>query len=322
MRRTQITAAVAVATLAGGFLSATLGAQSDATLAIVLDRATAYVTAFRRQFVTVVAEERYVQNLRTTFTGSVMSGSQVQAVTHRELKSDVLMVRLGGEEGYAEFRDVFEVDGTRIRNREERLAQLFLNPSPSTDQQFERILTASAQYNIGNVLRNINTPTVPLMFLEPNVKSRFQFERIVGKSPVSMLGVEKTRMSDDIWVVEFKETRKGTLIRRPWGMGDLPSKGRFWIEPATGRVLMTELILDDPIVRTFIDVVYAEDPALNMLVPSRMKERYEAARDRTITEGEATYGRFRRFGVQTDENVDNPAQADADADAEKRASPR
>ena len=136
-----------------------------------------------------------------------------------------------------------------------------------------------------------------------------------------MLGVEKTRMTDDIWVVAFKETRKGTLIRRPWGGGDLPSKGRFWIEPTTGRVLMTELVLDDPIVRTFINVVYVDDPVLKTLVPSRMKERYEAARDRTITEGDATYGRFRRFGVQTDENVDNPSQADADADAEKRANP-
>jgi hypothetical protein len=307
--------------VSAGLLSSPVRAQGEPTLGTVLERATAYVTGFRREFATIVAEERYVQNLRTTFTGSVMSGSQAQAVTHRELKSDVLMVRLAGEEGYAEFRDVYEVDGRPIRNRQERLAQLFLNPSASTNEQFERILTASAQYNIGNVLRNINTPTVPLMFLEANVKPRFQFERVTGKSPVSTLAVEKTRMSDDIWVVEYKETRKGTLIRRPWGGGDLPSKGRLWIEPATGRVLMTELVLDDPIVRTCIDVVYADDAGLEMLVPARMKERYEAGRDRTITEGDATYGRFRRFGVQTDENVDNPSQADADADAEKRANP-
>ena len=59
--------AVAVAI---GLLASPIRAQDEATLGAVLDRATRYVTEFRRQFVTIVAEEHYVQSVRANF-GSV-----------------------------------------------------------------------------------------------------------------------------------------------------------------------------------------------------------------------------------------------------------
>ena len=37
-----------------------------------------------------------------------------------------------------------------------------------------------------------------------------------------------------VWVIEYQEVEKQTMIRTTNGR-DLPSRGRFWIEPATGR---------------------------------------------------------------------------------------
>ena len=73
------------------------------------------------------------------------------------------------------------------------------------------------------------------------------------------------------------------------------SSGRFWIEPATGRVLMSELVAEPLQVRATIDVSFQSEPLLGMLVPIEMRERYEDRRVTSLVTGRATYGRFRQF---------------------------
>lgn len=83
---------------------------------------------------------------------------------------------------------------------------------------------------------------------------------------------------------------------------NLPAEGRFWIEPATGRVLVTELIIDDAAVDATITVRYEADDAMGHLVPVEMRERYNNHRGGSRIDGTATYGRFRRFQVQVVES--------------------
>jgi len=59
-------------------------------------------------------------------------------------------------------------------------------------------------------------------------------------------------------------------------------------------------------VRTIIDVVYKEDAGVKLWMPGEMRERYNAGHDHSIVEGCATYAKFRRFGVSTDETIDTP----------------
>jgi hypothetical protein len=87
------------------------------------------------------------------------------------------------------------------------------------------------------------------------------------------------------------------------GERDLPSKGRFWIDPATGRVLMSELTAENRNIRATIDVSYQSEPLLGLLVPIEMRERYESKRSGSLVEGRATYGRFRQFQVKVDEKL-------------------
>jgi hypothetical protein len=138
----------------------------------VLAKAGAYVAQFKRDLAALVVEERYEQDAKSPF-GTVVTS--VQAVPHRELKSDVMLVRPAGSDQFVLFRDVFEVDGRQVRDREERLMKLFLNPSGTDDEQIREIVTASARFNIGNVYRNINTPTLGLLLLDPETQSRFRF---------------------------------------------------------------------------------------------------------------------------------------------------
>jgi hypothetical protein len=81
---------------------------------------------------------------------------------------------------------------------------------------------------------------------------------------------------------------------------DLPSRGRFWIESDTGRVLISELVARNRQVRGTVDVSYQSEPLLGLLVPIEMRERYDDHHGARI-EAIATYGRFRQFQVKVDE---------------------
>ena len=71
--------------------------------------------------------------------------------TETVLVSDFLLVQVPGE-GWLPFRDVFERDGKQVRDREERLAALFLKGSSrSAFEQARAIMDEGARYNIGNV---------------------------------------------------------------------------------------------------------------------------------------------------------------------------
>jgi hypothetical protein len=284
------------------------GAAAPPTLAEVLERAAAYVAEFEQRLSGIVAEEQYVQEVRSP-------RRYPAALDHtRRLLSDLLLVRPVGGSDWMQFRDVFDVDGTPVRDRQERLMQIFLDPSATTESQAASILADSARYNIGDVERTVNTPMLALRFLERENQPRFSFRRTRNGSPHAMTGEAPSppghfRVATEVWAIEFAEKGRPTLIRtrnRPGTQNplkDLPAEGRFWIEPATGRVLMSELALAATGARAAITVNYQSEPLLGLLVPVEMRERYDRLRNRTTVEGFATYGRFRQFQVTVDEKL-------------------
>jgi hypothetical protein len=152
-------------------------------------------------------------------------------------------------------------------------------------------MNESARYNIGNVERNINTPTLPLPFLTL-LKERFTFKLL------------KRDDDDPGEVIEFKETGRPTFITTT-GNRDLPVSGRFWVDARDGTILRTELHAVDSSVEAHILVRYEMDAGIGMRVPARMEERYRRGRDPMEVRGVATYSRFRRFQVNTSEELAN-----------------
>lgn len=243
-------------------------------------RTAKYVVAYGNELSLVVAEETYRQHTsRET----------------RVLRSEFIFVHFEGKGDWMGFRDVFEVDGNRVRDREDRLQRLFLESSTNAFGRMATLAEESARFNIGMLKRTL-LPTTVLQFLQPMHQSRFRFTR-------KAIVVQDGRT---LWNIAFNERREPTFVRTPHGK-NLPSAGSIWIEPETGRVWRTELTLKNFApgnADASIAVTYRDDEALGMLVPAEMLEEYRVPGDAdadqfrdgiSIISGRATYDRYRRF---------------------------
>jgi hypothetical protein len=101
----------------------------------------------------------------------------------------------------------------------------------------------------------------------------------------------------DTIIIDYEETSTPTLIVGR-NAQDLPARGRFWIEPETGRVVRTRIETRPDGSTNSIEVVFREEPKLGLWVPGRMDERRETRLDKM--EGSATYTNYRRFQVSTE----------------------
>ena len=216
---TRLGKALAVLALALAFVPVAASMQSaDATL----QAATAYVSTFEKAFALLVSEESYVQEIRrlsggggnlsrSNPGGGIQSGATVR---QQILKSDYMLVQLGTGAGWMPFRDTFELNGSKLRDREDRLVKLFLSGDADRFDQAARVMAESTRHNIGNVTRTINIPTLALMFLHASVKDRFTF---------TMAG-EETMGGRVVQRVRYRESARPTLIKTTRG-ADLDARG-------------------------------------------------------------------------------------------------
>jgi len=243
----------------------------------ILTRAEVYVSSFVTRFSTVVAEERYLQ---TSVNRNRLRGD----IVRRRLVSDFLLVQIPGDARWRAFRDIREVDGSRVSGREARLTKLFLKPWTMVSEQIEEIDRDWTRYTLGDQARTINNPLLAVSFLQHVYRERFRFFSHDFDQKVGL----------DTRVVEFLEAARPTILRTVPD-GDLPSDGRFWIESTTGRVVKSELKVSgaDTVVTSF-----RFDTRLQMDIPFEMRENYHY-RDEQV-DGIATYVNLRRFQVHTD----------------------
>lgn len=275
-----------------------LHARDEPSLETVIARAASYVAGYQKRLAGIVAEEHYRQNVQTISRGGRTTRQ------FRDLRSDLLLVRPTGEDRWLQFRDVFEVDRQPIRDRDERLYKLFVEPTTDARSRAEAIQAESARYNIGPLMRTVNMPILALMFFEQVNLPRMSFVKHDAGNVKRFAGLAAPA---DIWSIDYRETEPGTLIRGDAGR-DIPSHGRVWIDSATGRFLRTELVSGDLNIQAMIDVTYRTEPGLDLLVPGEMRELYVVRRTEARIDGRANYSRFRQFIVTTDEKTKPPGQ--------------
>jgi hypothetical protein len=209
------------------------------------------------------------------------------------LRSDYLLVKPEKSSEWVSFRDVYEVDGVAVRDRDDRLKRLFLEPGVDIQAQLLAIRKESARYNIGAVERNINVPLFPLQFLTAENRPRFRF-RLAGKRHTA--GV-------DTWRVQFDEQSKPTIIGDLQG-NDIEANGWFLVDEITGAIVETGLKVDENGSHGEIIVSFRRDPALGLWVPGEMTETYKTLpRLEPLSEGKATYSKYRRFQVKTEVKI-------------------
>jgi VWFA-related protein len=279
------------------------------------DRLADYAELFEREISAVVAEERYVQVIHPW--RGVPSGVKGEpalgwrepgapekkggpVIARRQLVSDVVMVQLVDGQ-WLSYRDVAEVDGDPVRGRTDRVRELLLTKGADRADQFRRINHESARYNLGDLRRDMNLPTVTLSLLRRPNHPRFQFKRDKDET----IGGRPCR------VLTYTEKQVPTLLGTPRG-GNIFIYGRVWLDQADGRVRRTELRFERRANegRSYIRVDFQPYQDLPILVPAVMWEWYEGGDqlgriggDTTVIEGIATYDKIRRFQVTTAEEI-------------------
>jgi hypothetical protein len=271
-------------------LAAAPRAQAVPALDEVLTRLADYLTAYAEEYSSTVATEHYTQ----TYSSGSTRGQ-------RTLEAEFGIVRLPGDAGWVGFRDVTRVDGRPIADREGRLGKLFLDPSLKSMKQAEAISEESTRFNVGPIRRSVNNPTTVLIALDARNQTRFKF----SKDGETMLNGTR------VWILRFAEQVKPTIIQT-LAHNDEPMQGRAWVDAVTGRLMRAEItvktITMNPrlaLVNLFtatIDVLFQEDPRLQLWVPATMTERY-SDNGREFAAGDATYTNYRRFGVETREEI-------------------
>jgi len=98
-------------------------------------------------------------------------------------------------------------------------------------------------------------------------------------------------------VVQYREIARPTLLRG--GVGDLPAHGLYWVEEGSGRIVKTMLDFR----QDFIVTTFRFDADLRIDVPEQMTQQWRVERGTATFTATSTYGRFRRFNVQTDEKL-------------------
>ena len=243
----------------------------------LLPKIAAYIQTFITSFSNVVAEESYQQEITSPRR-------------KRTLKSDVMLVKFPGADGWLVFRDTFEVDGKSVRSEPERLTKLFVEPPESALRRAREITSASEKYNLANI-GTINNPLIVLVMMQDENQSRFRYT----------LGNMEKSLGPDIRVVQFQEFQTPTLIKLD-GNSDVFVNGLVWVEQATGRIVKTQFNLGKRGSGIEITTTFRKDPELQIDVPVMLKEWYPDGHGGDIT-GEATYSHFRRFQVTTLEDV-------------------
>lgn len=258
----------------------------------------AYVERFQRELPSIVAEEHYVQVVTSANAASVdaVESGRPEAFRSgkRVLRSDVLMVTAPGTMGWVLFRDVFEVDGQRIRDRADRLLSLLQSPDADAIAQARRLAAESARYNLGRVQRTTNLPDAVFQYLKAASASRMTFD-----APRASAAVDGAATV----VIRFRETGRPTIVTSLRG-ANVPASGQLWAHAATGAIVKTELKLSDLSTDGVFVVEFAFDEPSGLRLPAKMTERYTSPNE--DVRATAQYSNVRRFNVSTKETLRKP----------------
>ena len=253
-------------------LTATGHAQADEQALAMVDKAATYVAEYERRLSSVVCEEHQRQEFLTP-DGRVSRT--------RTLVSDLLIANTSA--GFLSFRDVMTVDGTRVNDREARLRKLFLENARPPLEQARQIAEETSRYNIG-VRRDLDPMMMALGVLRPGSTTQFRF----------------TRTADGVAFEEWP-AKPGT---RP-DPDAMAVHGRFTIG-ANGQVLGSTFLADHPEGHLSVQVRYAEDPDVQLLVPVEMREAYDSIGRRRSDDTRvlSTYSNCRQYQVIVEERLE------------------
>jgi hypothetical protein len=234
-----------------------------------------YVHDYEDKLTLIVADESYLQRVYN-------NASKLPTQPTRQTESEVFFAFAPTSKQWLAVRDVKSVDGQAVPNRPDVASMLASAPAKEVASTLKAY---SSRYNLGNIYRNFNEPTLSLELFDTVHHEDLAFE-LKGLDAGS--GVSLARLG-------FRERGVPTLIvdldKHP-----VRSSGEVTVETATGRV--RKIALKSPIddVVSDLETTYGHDVKLDFWVPVEFLEHYTKDADEEIV-CRATYTNFRRFEV-------------------------
>ncbi len=235
-------------------LSIPLEAQKVPPVADLLRVARQYLASYGSLISGVTLEEEYM--LRDVSRGRL-------GLTRR-ITSDVVLV--GDSGSILCLRDPFAVDTNPLRDRAPRIMTLLAKPGEVAWARAMDYTREFIKYFEDNLILRLNQPTLALQVLGPDNQTRVTC-KIDGQKKIG--GVETV-------VLKFQETKTKEAVYILDTPGKAIASGKFWIDPATGRIHRTELSMQSESEGAHIVVDYAYEAALDIWLPSSMTETYQA----------------------------------------------
>jgi hypothetical protein len=254
-------------------------------LSAVLDRAAEYVARYEdKELGNLLVAETYLQT-------AILYDRPGR--DRQQTQGDFLILAIGQDR--VGLRIVNTIDGKPAPKKQSSFQEALGNFSLGVSERIAAAKQESSRYNIGAVKREINVPTFALKVARKEEAARFSFSKR-GEKKIS--GVET-------WEIKFQELRSPTLTHGLRGES-LLSSGTLWIEPTTGRVLKTEMYIENPYsqpkLKATITTTYKENKELGILVPDKMEEKYTS--NLTMVSCVANYSNYRSFNVDVKSVID------------------
>jgi hypothetical protein len=279
---------VIVASITAGWPILAQAPRLDVSEKALTSAAVTYVAEYEKQFAFLIADEEYTQTLYD---------ADDRKVKTRVLKAELFLTYLPTDGEWIAVRDVLEVDGEPVKDREDLRALL----AKSRETRLVKELTwRNSRYNIGRLERNFNEPTLPLLLLDAKRTPRIRFDR-----------KRVTRENDvTLATLAFEERGAPTLVATR-SDGPVRAKGEFLLDAATGTIRRTLFQLNRPGIAVVLETAYLKDDKLNLWLPSVFTEHYESGSNitgmglsrsaaraaREVVKCEARYTNYRRFEV-------------------------
>ncbi len=244
-----------------------------------------YVDHLERTLSSVVWRERSRQEVRFPRKFGSSGARSLMLAARRTLESEMFFLWLPDDASWIAVRDVVALDG-QARPAGDRRLQALLAGAEISMRQLRVLAAENGRFDIGSIRRTFSEPTLVLLFLDSHYRQRFTF------TPGTTTRVGRAEVRS--WT--FVERGRPTVIRH--GNEDMPARGSFKVDTASGQVLETALELEVPSAELSgeVRVRFGPHPRFDVLVPLEMRETYANGAGERITTV-STYSDFRRFAT-------------------------
>lgn len=248
-------------------------AKIDTSTKAIVSAAARYVDAYNPKMQNVLADEVAVQRVIAP------DGSETAT---RITRADFFLTYVPADTTWIAVRDVRDVDGQAVDDPNN--IRVMMDRSPLWRMGLV-IAEKNSRFNIGNITRTFNEPTLALLIVTQKHSDRFKFDA----------GAVSPGASPSV-TLRFKEQDKPPLVA---GTNGAPafSVGEMIVDAASGRIERTSMQFVLGTITARIETTYAEDPKLKLWVPSVMRETYtQSAKgfEQTIR-CVSTYTNYRKF---------------------------